>query len=95
MNFINLKLIKNANFFNKLKINKAHFSLNELFLVIKGELAPECLKENIKIELKVEDDIDAYGDVGLIKKSLIHLLKNSIQARCHDCRWFFIRSIFA
>ena len=67
-------------FFNKLKVNKAHFSLNELFLVIKGELAPECLKENIKIEIKVEDDIDAYGDVGLIKKSLIHLLKNSIQA---------------
>ena len=38
------------------------------------------MKENIKIELEVEDDIDAYGDVHLIKKSLIHLFKNSIQA---------------
>ena len=67
-------------FFNKFNLRSTDFSLNELLLVIQGELRSKCLKENIKFNLEVAEGISANGDVYLIKKSLTHLLNNSIKA---------------
>ncbi|MEE2742631.1 MAG: hybrid sensor histidine kinase/response regulator, partial [Bdellovibrionota bacterium] len=67
-------------FFNKFNLRSTDFSLNELLLVIQGELRSKCLKENIKFNLEVVEGISANGDVYLIKKSLTHLLNNSIKA---------------